>query len=99
MIVKWKKVYCPCININPLSPHIIAPVEALSGGAIAGITIGVIVAFLIILGVVIAVAIIEYKRRVSKQPHIKRHDEEKVSVDFDKQWLMEDDLLPNRRVC
>ncbi len=41
---------------------------------------------------------VEYKRRASKQPKIKRHDKEQVSVDFDKQWLMADSDLPKTRV-
>ncbi len=80
------------------TPAVTAPAPSLSGGAIAGITIAVILAVLIILAIVIVIAMVEYKRRASKQPKIKRHDKEQVSVDFDKQWLMEDHELPKKRV-
>ena len=79
------------------TPAVTAPPDSLSGGAIAGITIGVILAVLIIIAVVIVIAMVEYKRRASKQPKIMRYDEEKVSVDFDKQWLMADHELPKKK--
>ena len=79
------------------TPAVTAPAASLSGGTIAGITIGVLLVILIILAIVIVIAVVVYKRQASKQPKIKRHDEEKVSVDFDKQWLMADHELPKKK--
>ncbi len=79
-------------------PAVTAPAASLSDGAIAGITIGVILAVLVILAIVIVITVVVYKRQASKQPKIMRHDEEKVSVDFDKQWLMADHELPKKKV-
>ena len=64
--------------------------DLLHTGAIAGIVIGVIVGVLLILAVAIVIAIIVYKQRTSKLPKISRHDDEKLSVDFEKQWLIDD---------
>ena len=80
------------------APAVTAPAASLSDGAIAGITIGVILAVLVILAIVIVITVVVYKRQASKQPKIMRHDEEKVSVDFDKQWLMADHELPKKKV-
>ena len=67
-------------------------------GAIAGIVIGVIAGVLIILAVAIVIAVVVYIQRTKRLPKINLHDDEKLSVDFEKEWLMDDAIKKSRSV-
>lgn len=59
-------------------------------GAIAGIVLAIIAAVVIAIAIAIVVAIVVYKLRTGKWFKLKLKDDEKLTVDFEKAWLMDE---------
>ena len=66
-------------NYNPPPPP----------GAIAGIVLAIIAFVVIAVAIAIIVAILVYKLRTGKWFKLRHKDEEKLTVDFEKEWLMD----------
>ena len=66
-------------------------------GAIAGIVLAIIACVIIAVAIAIVVAILVYKLRTGKWFKLRHKDEDKLTVDFEKSWLMDDEPVSRVR--